>query len=120
MGFARKRHRGSWDAAQSRGIEARRDNGVDGPAVRLTTGRKPRPWLGDQVLEPTHRALAADMLQDDQPAPGHEYPPDLAQGGGDIVDRAQHQPDVHRVETVVRERNRLTRPVDDVGRDAVA
>ncbi len=60
------------------------------------------------------------MLEDDQPASGCEHTPDLAEGSGHIVDRAQHKPDVYRVETVVRERNRLADPVDDVDCNAVA
>jgi ABC-type lipoprotein release transport system permease subunit len=44
------------------------------------------------------------MFKDDQPACGHERPPDLAEGRSYIINRAQHQPDVHRVEPVVRKR----------------
>jgi ABC-type lipoprotein release transport system permease subunit len=44
------------------------------------------------------------MFEDDQPACGHERPPDLAEGHSYIINRAQHQPDVHRVETVVQKR----------------
>ena len=58
--------------------------------------------------------VPADMLENDQPAAGCEHTSDLAEGSGHIVDRAQHKPDVHRVETVVREWNRLADTVDDV------
>ncbi len=120
MRCARRRHRGTPDAAQSPGIESGRGNGVEGSAVRLATGRQPRPRLGDPVLEPTHRTVPANMLEDDQPASGYEHTPDLVEGSGQIVNRAQHKADVYRVETVVRERNRLTDPIDDIDRDAVA
>ena len=50
--------------------------------------------------------------------PGDQHTPDLAEGSTHIIDRAQHQPDVYRVETVVRERNRLGDPIDDVDRNA--
>jgi len=111
---------GASDAAQSPGIESCRGNGVDGPAVRLTSGSQPGPRLCDQVLEPTHDAIPANVLENNQPASGYEHTPDLAEGSGDIVYRAQHKPDVYRVETVVREWNRLTEPIDDVDCDAVA
>ena len=62
--------------------------------------------------------VAADMLEDHQPAAGCEHAADLAEGSGHVVDRAQHQPDVYRVETVVREWNRLADPIDDVDRNA--
>ena len=118
MRCARGRHKGSSDAVQSPGIESGRSNGVDGSAVGLATGSQPRPRLRDQVLEPTHRALPADMFEDDQPASGCEHTPDLAKGDGHIIDRAQHKPDMDRVETVVRERNRLGDPIDDVDHNA--
>ena len=60
------------------------------------------------------------MFEDDQPACGHEHTPDLAEGRGYIINRAQHQPDVDRVETVVRERNRLAHSIDDVDCNAAA
>src|SRR4029078_8379283 len=81
---------------------------------------QPRPRLCDQVREPTHRALPAHMLEDYEPAFGCEHTPDLAEGGGHIVDRAQHKRDVYRVANVVRERNRLAEPIDDVNCNAVA
>jgi hypothetical protein len=118
MGCARGRYKGSSDAAQSPGIESGRSNGVDGSAVGLATGSQPRPRLGDQVLEPTHRTLPANMLEDDQPASGCEHTPDLAKGRCHVIDRAQHKPDMDRVEAVVRERNRLGNPIDDVDHDA--
>src|ERR1700719_1881720 len=114
MGCARGRHKGSSDAAQSPRIESGRSDGVDGSAVRLATGRQPRPRPCDQVLEPTHRSVPAHMLENDQPASGCEHAPDLAEGSGHIVDRAQHKPDMYRVETAVRERNRLADPIDDL------
>src|SRR6516225_6500940 len=120
MRCARGRHQGPSYAAQSGSIEPGCGNGIDGSAVRLATAGQSRPRLGDQVLEPIYLALSADMLEDDQPASGREHTPDLAQGSAHIVDRAQHQPDVYRVETVVRERNRLANPVDDVDCDAAA
>jgi hypothetical protein len=64
MRCARGRHRGS-DAAQSPGIESGRGNGVDGSAIRLAPGTEKGPRPGDQVLEPTHRTVSADMLQDE-------------------------------------------------------
>jgi hypothetical protein len=60
------------------------------------------------------------MLEYDQPASRYEHAPDLPEGNGHIIDRAQHKPDVHRVETVVQERNRLPDPIDDIDRNAVA
>jgi hypothetical protein len=105
---ARGRHQGSSNAAQCRGIESGRGNGVNGSTVRIVTGRKPRPRLCDQVLEPTRRPLAADMFEGDQPACGHERPPDLGEGRSYIINRAEHQPDVRRVETVVRKRFRVS------------
>src|SRR5580693_9753329 len=114
MRGARRRYQGSSDAAQSRGIESGGGNGVDGSAVGLAAGGQPRPRFCHQVLEPTHRAVASDMLENDQSSPGSEDPSDLAEGSGHIVDRAEHQSDMHRVETIVREGNRLADTVDDI------
>src|ERR1700753_965956 len=118
MRSARRRHQGAPDLAQSASVEARGVDGVEGPAVRFETGSQPRPRLCDQVLEPAHQAVAADMLEDHQPAAGCEHAPDLAEGGGPVVDRAHHQADVYRVETVVREWNRLAGPINDADRNA--
>src|SRR3954468_21795040 len=84
----------------------------------MATRRQPRPRPCDQVLEPTHRAIPTDMLEDDQAAARYQHAPDLAEGSAHIIDRAQHQSDVYRLETVVRERNRLRNPIDNVERNA--
>src|SRR5258707_12938878 len=102
------RHQGAWNAAQPTGVESGGGNGVDGSTVRLASGCQPRPWLGDQVLKPAHQAVAADMLGDYQPAAGCEYTTDFSQGGGHVVDRAQHEADVYRVKAVVRKGHRIT------------
>src|SRR5699024_6628544 len=93
LGCARGWHQGSSDAVQGPDIEAGRGNGVDGSAVRPATGSQPGPRPGDHVLEAAHRAVAADMLEDDQPASGCQHAPDLAKGGGHIIDGAQHKAD---------------------------
>src|SRR5271154_2314042 len=105
MRSARGRHQGASGAAQPTGVESGRGNGIDGSTVRLASGCQPRPWLGDQVLKPAHQAFAADMLEDYQPAAGCEYTTDFSEGGGHVVDRAQHQAYVHRVKAVVRKGN---------------
>jgi hypothetical protein len=109
----------------------RRRDGRCGARYRIRP-RQSRRWFGDfglqpeanqdhgfsdQDLEPTHRAVPTDMLE---PASGCEHTPDLAEGSGHIVDRAQHKSDVYRVKTIVRERNRLADPIDKVDRNAVA
>src|ERR1700722_4641169 len=114
MRSARGRHQGVSNAAHPTGVESGRGNRVDGSTVRLASGCQPRPGLGDQVLKPAHQAVAADMLKDYQPAAGCEYTTDFSQGGGHVVDRAQHQADVHRVKAVVRKGDRLADPIDDV------
>jgi hypothetical protein len=114
MRCARGRHQGAWNAAQPTGVESGSGNGIDGSTVRLASGCQPRPWLGDQVLKPAHQAVAADVLEDYQPASGCEYPTDFSQGGAHVVDRAQHQADVYRVKAVVWKGNRLADSVDDV------
>ena len=86
MRGTRGRHKGSSDAAQSPGIESGRSNGVDGSAIRVATGSQPRPRLCDQVLKPTHRAIPADVFEDDQPASGRQHPPDLDEGSVHIID----------------------------------
>src|SRR5271167_925676 len=113
MRSARGRHQGASNPAQPTRVESGRRNGIDGSTVRLASGCQPRPRLGDQVLKPAHQAVAADMLEDYQPASGCEYTPDFSQGGVHIVDRAQHEADVHRVKAVVRKGNRLADPVGD-------
>ena len=80
MGCTWGRHKGSSDASQSPGIESGRGNGVDGSAVRLTSRSQPGPRLCDPVLEPAHRAIPANVLENNQPASGYEHTPDLAEG----------------------------------------
>ena len=89
------------------GIESGRGNRVDGSAVRLAARRQPRPWLGDQSwnrpIAPSPRTCSSTTNL----PPGTSTRRISPRVAATSVDRAQHQSDVYRVETVVRERNRL-------------